>query len=41
METAWLDGKHTVFGKVKSQEDQDVVNKIEGGDQMFSVTVKE
>src|SRR5678816_3598378 len=28
--TDWLDGKHTVFGKVQSG--QDVVNKIEGND---------
>ena len=41
VETAWLDGKHTVFGKVKSDADQEVVNKIEGGDQMFKVTVSE
>ena len=41
VETAWLDGKHTVFGKVKSDADQDVVNQIEGGDQMFSVKVSE
>ncbi len=41
IETAWLDGKHTVFGKVKSQEDQDVVNQIEVGDQMFKVEVME
>lgn len=39
--TDWLDGKHTVFGKVKSDADQEVVNKIEGGDQMFKVTVAE
>ena len=36
--TPWLDGKHSVFGKVKSDEDQDVVNDIEGGDQIFSIT---
>ena len=36
--TPWLDGKHSVFGKVKSDEDQDVVNAIEGGDQIFSIT---
>lgn len=41
VETAWLDGKHTVFGKVKSEADQEVVNKIEGGDQMFSLTITE
>jgi len=39
--TDWLDGKHTVFGKVKSDADQEVVNKIEGGDQMFKVTITE
>jgi cyclophilin family peptidyl-prolyl cis-trans isomerase len=39
VETAWLDGKHTVFGKVKSQGDQDVVNAIEGGDKINAVTV--
>ena len=41
IETSWLDGKHTVFGKVKSQADQDVVDKIEMGDQIYSITVKE
>jgi len=35
--TPWLDGNHSVFGKVKSDEDQDVVNAIEGGDQIFSI----
>lgn len=37
--TDWLDGKHTVFGKVKSEEDMAVVNSIEMGDQIFSITV--
>jgi peptidyl-prolyl cis-trans isomerase B (cyclophilin B) len=32
VETPWLDGKHTVFGKVKSEKDQAVVNSIEQGD---------
>ena len=33
--TPWLDGKHTVFGKVTSG--QDVVNKIAQGDKITSI----
>jgi len=40
IETAWLDGKHTVFGKVHGQADQDVVNAIEMGDTINSITIK-
>jgi peptidyl-prolyl cis-trans isomerase B (cyclophilin B) len=36
-ETAWLDGKHSVFGKVL--EGQDVVDAIQQGDTMRRVTV--
>lgn len=39
-ETPWLDGKHTVWGKVKSAEDQKVVNSIVMGDQILKVTYK-
>ena len=37
--TDWLDGKHTVFGQVASG--QDVVNKIQQGDQLKSVSIQE
>jgi peptidyl-prolyl cis-trans isomerase B (cyclophilin B) len=37
--TNWLDGKHTVFGKVLSG--QDVVNAIQQGDKLTSVTIRE
>jgi len=37
--TNWLDGKHTVFGQVKSG--QDVVNAIQQGDTLNSVTISE
>jgi peptidyl-prolyl cis-trans isomerase B (cyclophilin B) len=37
--TDWLDGKHTVFGGVRSG--QDVVNAIRQGDELISVTISE
>jgi len=39
--TDWLDGKHTVFGKVKDDKDQKVVNSIKQGDVLNSVTITE
>ncbi len=38
--TNWLDGKHTVFGKVKSEADQDVVNAIKQGSKIITVEIK-
>ncbi len=38
VETGWLNGKHSVFGKVVSG--QDVVNAIAGGDTMEKVTIE-
>jgi len=37
--TNWLDGKHTVFGKVTSG--QDIVNTIQAGDKLIGVTISE
>ena len=38
--TDWLDGKHTVFGKVQGDADQDVVNAIGGGDSIERVVIE-
>jgi peptidyl-prolyl cis-trans isomerase B (cyclophilin B) len=38
--TPWLDDKHTVFGKVVGEEDQDVVNSIAQGDEIVSITIE-
>ncbi|WP_018126473.1 peptidylprolyl isomerase [Balneola vulgaris] len=37
--TPWLDGKHSVFGKVISESDQAVVNSIAQGDTINSITI--
>ena len=37
--TSWLDGKHTVFGKVL--KGQDVVNEVQQGDQLVGITIAE
>jgi peptidyl-prolyl cis-trans isomerase B (cyclophilin B) len=34
-----LDGKHTVFGSVVSEDDQVVVNAIAGGDDLISISI--
>lgn len=38
--TPWLDGKHSIFGSVESEADQDVVNAIAGGDKIIKVTLE-
>jgi peptidyl-prolyl cis-trans isomerase B (cyclophilin B) len=37
--TDWLNGKHTVFGQVKSG--QDVVNAVKQGDKIKSITISQ
>ena len=37
--TEWLNYKHTIFGEVVSQKDQDVVDSIKQGDTMHEVTI--
>jgi len=38
--TPWLDGKHTVFGRIEGDADQDVVNAIAGGDGMKKISIE-
>ncbi len=37
--TAWLNGKHSVFGAVVSDKDMKIVNKITGGDKIIKITI--
>lgn len=41
LETPWLDNNHTVFGKVKSEADQDIVNSIAQGDKIITIKIVE
>jgi peptidyl-prolyl cis-trans isomerase B (cyclophilin B) len=38
--TPWLDGKHTIFGEVEGDADQDVVNAIAQGDKIVRITIE-
>ena len=38
--TPWLDDKHTVFGEVVSNEDQEVVNSISGKDGIEKIEIE-
>ena len=38
--TPWLNNKHTIFGEVISQADQDVVNAIRQGDKIQKIDIK-
>ena len=38
--TPWLDGKHTVFGKVVGADDQQVVDAIKGSDTIERLTIE-
>lgn len=38
--TQWLDGKHTVFGKVASPADMEIVNSIKQGDSIVEIIIE-
>lgn len=38
--TPWLDGKHSVFGELASEGDQDIVNTIVQGDKINSIEIE-
>ena len=39
IKTDWLTNKHTIFGEVISQKDQDVVNSIQQGDKIIEILI--
>jgi peptidyl-prolyl cis-trans isomerase B (cyclophilin B) len=38
--TPWLDGRHSVFGRVISGADQEVVNAIQQGDKIMDIIIE-
>jgi peptidyl-prolyl cis-trans isomerase B (cyclophilin B) len=36
----WLDGKHTVFGEVTGEKDQEIIDSIKQGDTITTVTIE-
>ena len=36
----WLDGKHTVFGEIAGDKDQEVIDSIKQGDTITTVTIE-
>jgi peptidyl-prolyl cis-trans isomerase B (cyclophilin B) len=36
----WLDGKHTVFGEIAGENDQEVIDSIRQGDTITTVTIE-
>lgn len=41
VETPWLDGNHTVFGKILGEKDQETINDIRMGDEILSIEIKD
>ena len=39
VDTPWLDGKHTVFGVVETDLDQDIVNSISQNDKIITIKI--
>ncbi|TXT61325.1 MAG: Peptidyl-prolyl cis-trans isomerase A [Promethearchaeota archaeon] len=37
--TPWLNDKHTIFGEIKSQKDQEIVDSIEQGDKIKEIQI--